>query len=73
MMQVTDKATTFSSSIPHGWLVSVPAIPVLIQLLINCVGKAEEDGPRPWAPAPTLETQIKVLAPGFSWAQTWLL
>ncbi|XP_069908059.1 polycomb group protein ASXL1 isoform X7 [Oryctolagus cuniculus] len=36
-------------------------------------GKAVEDGPSAWAPAPTWETQRKLLAPGFGSAQLWPL
>ena len=36
-------------------------------------GKAIEDGPKPWDPAPTWETQKNLQAPGFGSTQCQLL
>ena len=50
----------------HGSPASLPA-PCLWP------GKTVEDGPKLWDPAPTWQTQKKLLAPGLELAQFWLL
>ena len=52
---------------------SKPNSPASLPASCLLSGKAVEDGPKPWDPAPSWETQKKLWAPGFGSAQFWHL
>lgn len=51
--------------------VTVPASPLLIQLLLNALRKAAEDGPGARAPAPAWETSMELQVLSFCLAESW--
>lgn len=65
--QVKPRPAALTSHMGNGVL----AAPLPIQLLDNTPGKAAEDGPSNWAPAPMWDTQMKLLAPSFGLIQLW--
>lgn len=66
------KLQLFMSAFLCGVLVQNPAVLRLTQLPALRPGKAAQDGSSPCGPTTQWETQMELLAPGFSQTSSWL-